>query len=384
MRRFKGSGMKKIAFLLLIYLGLHLLIIGFPRTYVFDEYWYVPSAKRIIQDGVNLRPEHPPLAQVLIATGITLFGDNPLGWRILSVIFGVLSILALYLLVKEISKNEWTAFMSAALLSFEKMFFTFSSLALLDVFFIFFMISSFHLFFKNEFTRSALVAGLGAVCKLNAVLTAPILILYHIFDRFSLSIRVWAKSIRWMKIVIWTSVFLAAFFIFLYLFDRVYTGPDQEMFSNPVNHLKYMLEIHSSKYWPRSDESGPWTWIYSPRNYYYGNLSIARVPFLEIFNPFVTGLSLVSVPYSIYNLKRTKDRLSLFALIWFSVSYFVWFPSYFIFSHPLFSFYILATIPSICTINTIFFQNDRRLAESIVMMAAAYFLFFQYPIRILF
>jgi len=376
--------MKKIALLLLIYLGLHLLIIGLPRDYVFDEYWYVPSAKRIIQDGVNMRPEHPPLAQVLIARGITLFGDNPLGWRIFSVIFGVLSILALYLLVKEISKNEWTAFISAALLSFEKMFFTFSSLALLDVFFIFFMILSFHFFFRNDLARSALVAGLGAVCKLNAVLTAPILILYHIFDRSSLSIREWMKSIRWMKIVIWISVFLASLLVFLYLFDRIYTGPDLEMFSSPINHLKYMVEIHSSEYWPRSDELGPWAWIYSPRNYYYGNLSVARIPFLEVFNPFVTGLSLVSVPYAIYNLKRTKDRLSLFALIWFSVTYFVWFPSYFIFSRPLFSFYILAAIPSMCIFNAIFFQNDRRVARSIVIMAATYFLFFQYPVRILF
>ncbi len=375
--------MKKIALLLLIYLGLHLLIIGFPRDYVFDEYWYIPSAKRIMQDGVDLRPEHPPLAQVLMATGITLFGDNPLGWRIFSVIFGVLSILVLYLLVKEISKDEWTAFMSAALLSFEKMFFTFSSLALLDVFFIFFMILSFYLFFRGDLARSAVAAGLGAVCKLNAVLTAPVLILYHIFDRFSLSIKAWVKSIRWPKIAIWISVFLASFFIFLYLFDRVYTGPDLEMFSNPVNHLKYMLEIHGSKYWSKSNEPGPWTWIYSPRNYYYGNLSVARVAFLEVFNPFVSGLSLASVPYAIYNLKRTKDRLSLFALIWFSVTYFVWFPSYFIFSHPLFSFYILATNPSICIFNAIFFQNDRRAAESIVMMAAAYFLFFQYPIRVL-
>ena len=376
--------MRKIAFLLLTYLGLHLLIIGLPRTYVFDEYWYVPSAQRIIQDGVNLRPEHPPLAQVLIATGITLFGDNPLGWRIFSAIFGVLSILALYLLVKEISKNEWTAFMSAALLSFEKMFFTFSSLALLDIFFIFFMILSFHLFFRKDLARSALAAGIGAVCKLNAVLASPILILYQIFDRFSLSIRPWLKSIRWMKMLIWVSVFSASFFILLYLFDRVYTGPDLEMLSNPVNHLKYMLEIHSSTAWSRGDEPGPWAWIYSPRNYYYGNLSIARVPFLEVFNPFVTGLSLVSVPYAIYNLWRTKDRLSLFALIWFSVTYFVWFPSYFIFSRPLFSFYILATIPSICVLNAIFFQNDRKVAGSIVIMAATYFLFFQYPIRILF
>jgi len=376
--------MKKIVFLLLIYLGLHLLTIGFPRTYVFDEYWYVPSAKRIIQDGVNLRPEHPPLAQVLIATGISLFGDNPLGWRIFSVIFGALSILALYLLVKQISKNEWAAFMSAALLSFEKMFFTFSSLALLDIFFIFFMILSFHFFFRKDLARSALVAGLGAVCKLNAVLAGPILIVYQIFDRFSLPIRTWVKSVRWMKMLIWLSIFSASFFMFLYLFDRVYTGPDLEMLSNPFNHLKYMLEIHSSKYWSRSDELGPWAWIYSPRNYYYGNVSVARVPFLEVFNPFITGLSLVSVPYAIYNFKRTKDRLSLFALIWFSVTYFVWFPSYFIFSRPLFSFYILAAIPSICIFNAIFFQNDRRVAISIVIMAAAYFLFFQYPIRILF
>jgi len=187
-----------------------------------------------------------------------------------------------------------------------------------------------------------------------------------------------------MKMIIWTSIFLLSLLIFLYLFDKVYTGPDLEMFSNPVNHLKYMLEVHGSKNWPKIGESGPWTWIYSPRNYYYGNLSMARVPFLEVFNPFVAGLSPVSVPYAIYNFKRTKDRLSLFALIWFSVTYFIWFPSCFVFSRPLFSFYILATIPSICILNPIFFQNDRVVAKSVVVMTAAYFLFFQYPIRILF
>ena len=59
-----------------------------PNTTIHDEYYYVPAANNILH-GLNLgRLEHPPLAQSIIASGIWLFGNNALGWRFFSVIFG--------------------------------------------------------------------------------------------------------------------------------------------------------------------------------------------------------------------------------------------------------------------------------------------------------
>ena len=43
-----------------------------------------------------LNPMHPPLAKQLIALSIRGFGDDPLGWRYPAVLFGSLTIVAMY------------------------------------------------------------------------------------------------------------------------------------------------------------------------------------------------------------------------------------------------------------------------------------------------
>lgn len=65
-----------------------------PSGPLFDEVHYLPAARNLIalSDAVNL--EHPPLGKELIAAGILLLGDGPLGWRIMPLLFGVLAMFA--------------------------------------------------------------------------------------------------------------------------------------------------------------------------------------------------------------------------------------------------------------------------------------------------
>ena len=53
--------------------------------------------------------EHPQLAKLIMAGGIKLFGDNPWGWRIGSVIFGLIAIVAMYTLVRAAGGSPWLA-----------------------------------------------------------------------------------------------------------------------------------------------------------------------------------------------------------------------------------------------------------------------------------
>ena len=46
--------------------------------------------------GIDPNTEHPPLGKVLIALSMQLFGDNGFGWRIPSLIAGMITLLALY------------------------------------------------------------------------------------------------------------------------------------------------------------------------------------------------------------------------------------------------------------------------------------------------
>jgi dolichyl-phosphate-mannose--protein O-mannosyl transferase len=59
--------------LLALTLILHFLAINRPPTIVWDEVWYVGDARSIISGTGELRPEHPPLAKLLIAAGDYLF-----------------------------------------------------------------------------------------------------------------------------------------------------------------------------------------------------------------------------------------------------------------------------------------------------------------------
>lgn len=59
-----------------------------PHTLVFDEVHYVPAARTLLALSGPVNIEHPLLGKALIAAGIALFGDNPLGWRALSTLAG--------------------------------------------------------------------------------------------------------------------------------------------------------------------------------------------------------------------------------------------------------------------------------------------------------
>jgi 4-amino-4-deoxy-L-arabinose transferase-like glycosyltransferase len=123
---------------------------------IFDEWYYVNVARVILHlpqsVGSNGQPpyvnvplgldpnhEHLPLAKLIIALSMWVLGNN--GWRIPSVIFGSISILAFYLLMKHVAKNEpITPILSTFLFSFDNLVFVHSRIATLDIFSLGFML----------------------------------------------------------------------------------------------------------------------------------------------------------------------------------------------------------------------------------------------------
>jgi dolichyl-phosphate-mannose-protein mannosyltransferase len=73
-----------------------LINIQFPVKANFDEFHYVPAAKEIIAMGKVPNTEHPPLGKIFMAIGIAAFGDRPIGWRVMSTVFGALSFVGRY------------------------------------------------------------------------------------------------------------------------------------------------------------------------------------------------------------------------------------------------------------------------------------------------
>jgi dolichyl-phosphate-mannose--protein O-mannosyl transferase len=117
--------------LLLVGLALALTLprLDVPSTYVFDELYYAYTAGRYVggagdayqccvppRDEPAIEWTHPPLAKLLIAGGIIAFGDSPLGWRAVSVLFGAVGVAVVFFLARALTGNAMTAALAAGLL----------------------------------------------------------------------------------------------------------------------------------------------------------------------------------------------------------------------------------------------------------------------------
>jgi len=114
-----------------------------PDRLIGDEVYYVPAARSILGNNEEGVPRdtirgHPPLAKMLIAAGMLFFGDNPLGWRIMSVVAGTLAIPVFYLLVRRLFGGRrgvaYAPLIATYIFSFETLTFYFSRVARIDIF----------------------------------------------------------------------------------------------------------------------------------------------------------------------------------------------------------------------------------------------------------
>ena len=121
-----------------------------PPTYLsetfFDEIYFVRTAENYLQLHHPYEWTHPPLGKLIIASGISVFGYNPFGWRVMGVIFATLMIPMIYILGKKLFGTWIGAFASAFLLTFDFMHFTMARMATVDTYVVFFSLAS-QLFF---------------------------------------------------------------------------------------------------------------------------------------------------------------------------------------------------------------------------------------------
>ena len=99
---------------------------------VFDELYYAVTAYQYIHHAPLYATNHPPLGTLIIALGILIFGMNPLGWRIMAYLCGIIMIPLIYYFAQKTFKSNRAATFAALLLMFDFMHFTINRYALID------------------------------------------------------------------------------------------------------------------------------------------------------------------------------------------------------------------------------------------------------------
>jgi len=124
-----------VAVLVLASLAIRILRIDAPAIPIFDEgLFYIPAAQAYLAGLPDPNPEHPPLGKLLFAAGMALFGDTPLGWRLMSTFAGTAGIGLTYWLGARLWGTAVAGLVAAALLSLDLLWFLFSRLMMYDMF----------------------------------------------------------------------------------------------------------------------------------------------------------------------------------------------------------------------------------------------------------
>ena len=269
LRRFAGSPIALTLVGLAVFLaGLALFRWGLDaaRDIYFDETWYVPAARTLLKTGEMTRQEHPPLAKLLMAASLAMFGDNPIGWRAFSALFGGVTLAATFAWSLALTRDGRQALWTTAATLCDGVLYVQARIAMLDVFLMAFatMALAFFTFSLKErqsprrafvlATLGGFCLGLATACKLSgAFLWAGVVAIYGLIGLLRLwrarfeepSERDFYASAEWPAMTVgWAVIALAvapfvAYFL-AYLPQMIRAGTVVEFFAGQRRMIEIM------------------------------------------------------------------------------------------------------------------------------------------------
>jgi len=308
------------------------VIINNPAEVVFDEYYYVGDARKIIHGQGELRHEHPPLGQLVIALGMLIFGDTAPGWRIFPVLFGTASVIFFYLICRQLKLSGRASVFATFLLATENQFFIQSNIAMLDVFSLTFMLAAFYFYLRRSYPLAGVFIALSTLSKLTGAVGMIVIVLHWLMARRD-SPRLFGLSVLLAPLL---------FFELLMPLDYIATGK----FVEPVGRVWNMLAASRSitmEYSTHPFESYPWDWVLKPlvmpywyEPYYSGTISFT-----------LWALIIPAVVYLSFRAKQ-GNQAGLFSGLWFACTYFFWIVLSLITDRVTYVFYFYPVTGAVC------------------------------------
>jgi len=420
--------------------------LDFPNDYYFDEIYhgftgtiYLHGDKRAYDPWAK-SPEnrafewtHPPLSKLIMAGMMGIFGENSFGWRIGSVVFGTLGIVAATILAFDLFGSMSLALTAMGLLSIEGLFLTQSRVAMNDSYLVFFMLMAFIAYVRWRKSPDSLtylfLAGIGLGLALATKWTALYLFIIIAIDLtaricsgFSLAVAL-AENIRHLlwkildrmdtlselpiypfskreresfntslnqvicpefRLYLVCALVLVPLLIYLASYTQFFfMGYDWNQF---VELQKQMWWYHSGLKATHPYQSTPWQWIFDLRPVYlYVDSSVPeQVAYIyNLGNGVILYFGLFAVFRSIWRLLFRKDQ-RVWQIGFLLVAYFMlWVP--WVFSPRLMLFYhYLPSIPFLCILLALWLEElrcsqntgSRRLHAVVLSAALIWFVLF--------
>lgn len=353
-----------------------------PSNEYFDEVYHAFTAKLMLKNDPkawewwNPHPKgfayewtHPPLAKLGMVLGMKIFGENSFGWRFPQAILGTVSVLIIYLIAKQIFKDELIGLLAAFVLSLDGLFLVMSRIGMNDIYMVCFVLLSFYLFLKEKHFFSSLCCGLAIASKWSAIWAIPIFLVSHFFFKKKIKL-----SYFWF-ILIPPLVYVASY-IPMFL-----TGHSFDIF---IGVQKQMWWYHTGLDAEHSYTSSWWTWPLMLRPVYLYtsneiNNMVSRI--YAIGNPSVFWGGLFCIFYLILNSVRKKiakgkenvlSKRINFVLYCYLMFFVPWAAS----PRIMFLYHYLPSIPFLAIIIAYFLRINQKYAKYFLILSFISFVYF--------
>jgi dolichyl-phosphate-mannose-protein mannosyltransferase len=299
------------------------------------EHMYIQSIdtslnKLTVQRGYGTTPTSHNAQQTIYK-----FDDNPWGWRVFPILFGTTTIVLFYFLCRRLNMSPTAANIATFLLAFENMTFVQNSVAMLDVFYVTFMVGAFLLYASRKYLASGISIGLSALAKLNGALALPAVGIHWLFTRQGRS--------PWFLLTIFFAGL--SFVELMILFDFAITHQFSSLM-DPFHRINEMMGLSGSLTFAtvtHESASPPWQWLISwkPMAYWIMPHYTSAVSFT------IWAMIIPSFGYMVWRAVK-RDEAGLFGVAWFTSTYLVWIPACLITDRVTYPYYFYPTIGAVC------------------------------------
>lgn len=297
--------------------------LGQPNKLMFDEVHYVPAAREIFGLARLANQEHPMLGKWLIGLSMALFGDNPIGWRALSSVAGVVTMLAIYAIALRLFGDVRTAATAALLALMNQMLFIQARIAMLDVFAGAFLFAAIALLAwgreaggRRWLIGAGICLGFSVGCKWSALPFAPLLGLGIL--------ACWPRD-RWRAALAFTAV---AAFAYLATFAPAFFFAEQPLKLDGIVELHLrMLMLQTQPLPYHTYQSTPWQWplITRPIWYLYEPVEGVQRGVLLIGNPAIMWGGVIALAACLWDGAKDRQPALLALALLYIVAMGIWF-----------------------------------------------------------
>ena len=380
-----------IAAILTFALSIRLWRLSLPTGYIFDEVYYAKNANSLLSSAVELDAQgqaefvvHPPFGKWLIAIGIRFFGNEEFGWRFASAIFGTLSILLIYLIVKKLFNSEFLSITAALLMAFDGLNLVMSRVALLDIFLMFFILLSIYFLITNNLWLSGSTIGLAISIKWSAAFLIPLVILFVVIYN-KVTFRNLYKVVSQFTLLPIT-IYFASWSGWIFSSQGWARQSESNVFASLWNYHLQILDFHQGLDDKHAYQANPWSWLVlgRPTSFYYESPSDCGAEkcaqeILAIGTPLLWWISIFAVAITFGFLVTKLERAAAIILLGFAGTYLPWF---FIQSRTTFYFYSISILPFLilaliyCFNQLLNIANYKKYIISFVILVAINFIYF--------